>query len=75
MVMHTNFSNPKLLKGVYFRPPAGYADTQIPPTEFELEEFTLNAEIRNFGSMRNYWYPLPDFLVSSKSEVVQNPGW
>lgn len=86
MIMHEVFSTPYSLQGMRFHPKewnvpdptaneqAGLTET-VYPTSFTYEPFTLNVEIRNFSSMANYWYPLPQFMVNSKSEVVQNPGW
>lgn len=81
MIMHTLFSEPYPIKGVYFDPVGKYDDNKnggaagTRPESFTYTEFTMEKEIRGFSNMRNYWYPLPQHDVDALHNLQQNPGW
>lgn len=75
MIMHDIFKPAFPLKGVKFHPVGNAPNRGLPPGGFTYEEFEMTKEIRNFSSMRNYWYPLPQHDVNALPNLEQNPGW
>ena len=84
MIMHVIFQNANSLYGVKFYPignppvsadAAEKARVSMKPEGFTIEKFLMPQEVRAFGNMRNYWYPLPQHDVDALYNLQQNPGW